>query len=304
MRILSHAEPRDSNTMARVLRSNEKAFTMVEIALCLAIIAFALVAIIGVLPTGMNVQKENREETIINQDAAVWMDAIRTGAKGYNDLTNYVISITNFWTTFTETPTTTNRNRSGADWYINNDSSTVSGLGLTTGYRIIGLLSMPKRIEPQTGHPLPHGPGNVQSNYIVAYVRAMSGSVVEKYPQRTFEILESAFQYRMIIENTPYVPFDPATIDLSAAATNGMNAAQLQARIERERIMMNLRQNSRDIRLLFRWPVLPTGTGNLRQTFRQLVGGRLVPATDLAPLSPTNTDLYFFQPSTYAAVPP
>ena len=54
---------------------------MIEIALCLAIIGFALVAIIGVLPTGLNVQKDNREETIINQDAAVWMDAVRTAPR-------------------------------------------------------------------------------------------------------------------------------------------------------------------------------------------------------------------------------
>ena len=71
-------------------------FTIIEIALCLAIIGFALVAIIGVLPIGLNVQKDNREETIINQDAAVWMDAIRNGAHGYDDLTNYVVAITNY----------------------------------------------------------------------------------------------------------------------------------------------------------------------------------------------------------------
>src|SRR5688500_11835611 len=78
----------------------QSAFTMVEIALCLAIIAFALVAIIGVLPTGMGVQRENREETIINQDASVWVDAIRNGMIGYHDLTNYVLAITNFWATY------------------------------------------------------------------------------------------------------------------------------------------------------------------------------------------------------------
>ncbi|HLZ53286.1 MAG TPA: prepilin-type N-terminal cleavage/methylation domain-containing protein, partial [Verrucomicrobiae bacterium] len=37
-------------------------FTMVEIAICLAIIGIALVAIIGVLPAGLNVQRDNREE--------------------------------------------------------------------------------------------------------------------------------------------------------------------------------------------------------------------------------------------------
>ena len=61
---------------------------MIEIAVSLAIIGFALVAIIGVLPIGMNVQQANREETIINQDATVLMDAIRSGSQGLDDLTN------------------------------------------------------------------------------------------------------------------------------------------------------------------------------------------------------------------------
>src|SRR5665647_1612048 len=58
-------------------RPSECAFTMVEIAICLAIIGFALVAIIGVLPLGMNTQRDNREETIINQDATVLLEAVR-----------------------------------------------------------------------------------------------------------------------------------------------------------------------------------------------------------------------------------
>src|SRR5262249_16641536 len=49
---------------------SQSAFTMIEIAICLAVIGFALAAIVGVLPLGMNVQRENREETIINQDAS------------------------------------------------------------------------------------------------------------------------------------------------------------------------------------------------------------------------------------------
>ena len=67
---------------------------MIEIALSLGIIAFALVAIIGVLPSGMKVQRENREETIINQDGAYLLEAIRSGSRGVDDLTNYVESIT------------------------------------------------------------------------------------------------------------------------------------------------------------------------------------------------------------------
>ncbi len=76
------------------------AFTMIEIAICLAIIGIALVAIVGVLPLGMNVQRENREGTIINQDATVLLEAIRNGARGMNDLTNYVYAITNYWTLY------------------------------------------------------------------------------------------------------------------------------------------------------------------------------------------------------------
>ena len=80
-------------------------FTMVEIAICLAIIGFALVAIIGVLPIGMNTQRDNREETIINQDATVFIEAIRNGAHGLDDLTNYVYAITNYWADYSDTNT-------------------------------------------------------------------------------------------------------------------------------------------------------------------------------------------------------
>ncbi|HEX4343653.1 MAG TPA: type II secretion system protein [Verrucomicrobiae bacterium] len=69
------------------------AFTLVEIAICLAIIGIALVAIIGVLPRGLDVQRENRERTVINQDATIFMEAIRNGAQGADDLTNYVYQV-------------------------------------------------------------------------------------------------------------------------------------------------------------------------------------------------------------------
>jgi hypothetical protein len=58
---------------------NTAAFTMIEVALSLAIVAFAMVAIIGVMPAGLNVQRENREDTIISQDAALILEAIRSG---------------------------------------------------------------------------------------------------------------------------------------------------------------------------------------------------------------------------------
>src|ERR1041385_3854902 len=76
------------------------AFTLIEIAICLAVIGFALVAIIGILPMGMQVQKDNRQETIINQDQSLWMDFIRNGTKNADDLTNYVYAITNYYSVY------------------------------------------------------------------------------------------------------------------------------------------------------------------------------------------------------------
>jgi len=56
-------------------RTGRAGFTMIEVALCLAIMGFALVSILLVLPSGMNTQRDTRQETIINQDATVLLEA-------------------------------------------------------------------------------------------------------------------------------------------------------------------------------------------------------------------------------------
>ena len=291
------------------------AFTMIEIALCLAIIGFALVAIIGVLPAGLNVQKDNREETIINQDAVSWMNTLRTGARGYDDLTNYVIGITNYWARFEVVfdPTTSTYRTNlaaanagpGVDGYSGTGSKVTSVAGtsddvmtLSNGTRIVGLLSTPKYFPPP---PPPGFGGSFQSNYVVAYVRAFSGSAVEKAPQSNLTIREGAFTYKLIAENISYVPVDPGLIDLAPAATNGMSAVQLVERLNRAHAMQVLQTNSHDLRLTFRWPQLPNGDiGNGRVTFRAFTGGWLLPTKDfyVVPIVP-DQPLFFFQSSTY-----
>ncbi|MCU0784399.1 MAG: type II secretion system GspH family protein, partial [Verrucomicrobia bacterium] len=168
----------------------ESAFTMVEIAISLAIIGFALVAIIGVLPIGMDAQKNNRQETIINQDAAYWMEAIRNGAQGLDDLTNYVEEIV----------ITSNNYVTGASGQIRYTQTQPLGYEITNGFRIIGLLSTPKYVY--------NDQLLIQSNYVFAYVRALSGAASEKAPQTNSSIKDLAFRYRLVPEVIPYSGWD------------------------------------------------------------------------------------------------
>jgi type II secretory pathway pseudopilin PulG len=248
---------------------------MVEIAIALAVIGFALVAIIGVLPIGLEVQKDNREETIVNHDATYFMDAIRSGARGADDLTNYVISITNHWAIYPKgisnaPPATTNYDgytRLGS--YVTSQS-VGSAFALDRGSNIIGLLSTPKYLDLGT---------DFRSNHIVAYVRSLSGPASEKVPQSDTNVQGLAFSYRMIAE---VVPVPLPTPNLNAPFTNTPYAR-------------NLRANLKEVRLLFRWPLFWNGnTGNGRQPYRAQVGGMHVPVDH-----PTGQRLYFFEPTTF-----
>lgn len=86
---------RTSSPYFRGRPPHQRGFNMVEIAICLGVIAIALVAIIGVMPTGMRVSQDNREETVIDQDARYFMQAIRLGASGDDQLAGQVESVNN-----------------------------------------------------------------------------------------------------------------------------------------------------------------------------------------------------------------
>ena len=159
---------------------NSSAFTMIEIAICLAIISFALIAIIGVLPLGMNTQRDNRQETIIGQDATMLLEAIRSGSRGADDLTNYVYAITN-----------------------DGDPKFRFGYNaarLTNGATIIGLLSTPEFVDG-AGRPNPNQTGF--SNHVTAYVHSMSGIAAEKPPQDNPLMRDDTFGYRVVCVNAP-----------------------------------------------------------------------------------------------------
>src|SRR5205823_11396876 len=178
---------------------SERAFTMIEIAISLAVIGFALVAIIGILPVGMNVQKENRQETIINQDAHVLMNVIRNGEQGVDDLTNSVLAITNFQSLYDQNGTAQGSRPQQLGYTFSNG---FGGFKINNGFRIAGILSTPKFT------PFPSKPGWINSNYVVAYVRSMSGPAQEKFPQNNADVLDLAFNYRVVTEVVPFASFD------------------------------------------------------------------------------------------------
>lgn len=255
------------------------AFTLVEIALSLAIIGFALVAIIGVLPFGLNVQRENREETIIVQEASYLLDAIRNGARGLDDLTNYVESITNVVTGYV-VDAGGNTNRIATDIYgylydrasINNASHPENVI--TNGQRIIGLLSTPRYVfENNKLTPPTPVPDFFISNYVVAYLRAMSGPAVEKAPQSDRTVLDLAFRYRLVPELNPYGDWNVAWVSTNQP---GLSTNEIIARVQAWNLARQQQVNLTEVRLLFRWPIdSKRAAGNQRQVFRTLAGGTL-----------------------------
>src|ERR1043165_4656587 len=199
-RLITHHVPQARNITHRISCATTYAFTMIEIAISLAVIGFALVAIIGILPQGMTVQKQNRQETIINQDAHMFLEAIRNGGRGFDDLTKYVPVISNFWTIY-------NQNGGVQDSGINGYTYTNAFVNkapsfdlITNGLRIVGLLSTPRYVDLGGSN----GPVSFRSNYIVAYVHSMSGQASEKYPQTNSLMLEGAFGYKLIPEIAAY----------------------------------------------------------------------------------------------------
>ena len=288
----------DQQSTLHALRSprSTSAFTMIEIAISLAIIGFALAAIIGILPTGMNAQKENRQETIINQDFSVWMGAFKNGERGLDDLTNYVIGITNWVTRFSPrgTPAGSYQNNY---WYNGAvlAGTPDPGFGITNGYRIIGILSVPKII--------PLGQQGYLSNHVVVYVRSMSGPASEKSPQQNDIVRDLGLKYRMVADVTGYGTnfFDPSWTNYLQSGISTNLAVQ---RFNYYTMVKNLETNMHEIRLTFLWPLHPNGqAGPSRQVFRTTVGGAMTWTNEPGfPTTPGET-LFFFQPRTYAKAP-
>jgi hypothetical protein len=169
-------------------------FTLVEIAIALGVIGFALVAIIGILPTGLQIQRDNRAETIINQDGTFWLEAIRNGAKGLDELVDHVESISIItWNYAVDPPA-----------IITSNHFTYSA-GYINGSNIIGLLTTPAHFRDTEAR---------------AVVTAISGAAAEKSSSAADR--ELAFRYQMTVQIEHITNNAPSFSAISANAIPGL----------------------------------------------------------------------------------
>ena len=281
--------------------SSGSGFTMIEIAISLAIIGFALVAIIGILPMGMNVQKDNRHETIINQDATIFMNALRGGEQGVDDLTNYVFAITNYTTQFnargvpaSQTPSAFGYTSKISTYTPPGGSPTTADpqYPITNGFRIIGLMSTPRIVPLGAGY---------MSNHVVAFVRSMSGPASEKAPQVDPSMQQFTLTYRLISDVSPFGTnyYYPEWTNFAAPYISG-NTNEMVARSNYMVLVKSYETNLHDLRLMFRWPLLPNGgSGNNYQIFRTSVGGALIQTNEPGFANQRHATIYFFEPRTF-----
>ena len=282
---------------------------MMEIAISLAIVGVALVAIIGVLPIGMNAQKNNRQGTIVGQDATVFMEAIRNGTLGMDDLTNYVYAITNYWAEFSPLPPIGSgaTNNVGVNGYTFANSLVPntyypylgsSGPALTNAANIIGLMSTPEFTDVN-GNPVPcvydatNSNQFVFSNHIVVYAYSVSGLAVEKPPQDNAILQQDSFGYRIFCVNAPV-----------GVNTNDYMPGNSPSIYERE-----LANNLHELRLTFLWPQTANGhLGSGLQTFRTMIAGELLHQPPKNPFNSAssiwyNTNFYFYQSQWFTNAP-
>lgn len=276
-------------------RRRREAFTMVEIALAIGVIAFALVAIIGILPRGMTVQKNNREDTAVAQDARYFIDAIRSGAVVTNVtgnfghsmdfLSNYVLAIADYGYTNTGNP-------------LLSSNIVLTPGDLTPNYagaEILGLISTPNSPAYDSNH----------YSFTRLVVRSLNSSAVE---QGTNSAL-TAFTYQLDIEIFPYNKFAYDTTNFSAYVGGDYNLRSnrwLVTSPGADGITSAgaLTYNLYDVRLRFRWPVInwqsPTkySLGDGQQIYRTLIGSQVVEGT-LPGKGAGSTPLWYFQPQTF-----
>ena len=189
--------------------SASRAFTLIEIAISMAIIAFALTIIISILPSSMRVQRDVREETLVLSDGNYVLEAIRHGARNADALMNCV------------------------------DQVTIRGLIVPTNQLPDSLSIVQAMTTNLSG--------------VVVIMRSLGGSMVSQELGNK----DMALRYQI----TPEVlPVSPANLSTNLDWAN------------------EVARNLYEVRLTFRWPVLPSpalplAANSSKKVFRTIVSG-------------------------------
>lgn len=225
-----------------------EAFTLIEVALSLAIIGFALVAIIGILPKGMQVQRDNREDTNITQDGQFLLEVLKNGQTNVTRLAENLEWIELY----------SDGVRQG---FFNRQQLLTNGITTNElAYRIVGLMSIP-RFETST-----NAAGYV-SNYVRAKFVANSGPLADRLTQAPNGSRDLSFSYLV-------------TVNLDRAQISQVNSNGLVTGND-SLYGTYLYTNMYDLRVTLSWPVYPnTNTGNGRKSFHTVVAGKLVQDTN------------------------
>jgi type II secretory pathway pseudopilin PulG len=216
-----------------VRRRSSAAFTMVEIALCIAVVAIAMVAIIGVLPAGLNVQRQNREEALLTQDAELLLNVLRGGQTRLQDLLNFADRVT-LVRHFRGGATRINSYHGPLATVVAPDS-----VELVDAFQLVGLLSRPK----YTAEPASPGAttATVVTNVLRLEMRTMSGSmsdhpVVRDGRRRTGgrdSRIDFAFRYLVTIESVVRQPLIvPGNIPAISQDTMGSGVTDIRLTVE------------------------------------------------------------------------
>lgn len=230
-----HAQVKLSYNKTKLhLIRNLAAFTMVEIALAIAIVAFALVAIIGVLPTGLQVQRENREETILTQEAQLWLNLLTRSTTEIGYIIKHVELV--------ERVSSQSRNR-----FLPN-------IDYHTSDELLGLLTYPTDL----------GGNNLDMNrHSIAYVRAINSPLTDQSSSLLgiqFSInTNTAFRYKLIcrILNPPV----SYTLNTNINEVNIPEELKLLRSVNLKKTLL-IRNFTHHILLEFYWPVYLVGDPN------------------------------------------
>jgi prepilin-type N-terminal cleavage/methylation domain-containing protein len=239
-------------------------FTLLEIAVALAVIGFAIVAVLGVLPTGLNIQRDTRERTIVTQDATYLIEAIRRGAFIDSAMATNLIYHVEYVARVT---TSTTGVSSTNELQINTDYSNDGDL-----VRLLG--------EPHQSS----GPGN--RNFTVMQMRSLSGTATEKGGRG--EEGRITFNYLIFSEVIPITSVEPTGL-LTTENLDIRDQAYRSAQFGR------LGTNLAELRFTIAWPAtLPKGGGDSiarnQLEFRSYVSG-LVRPHPAGPPNPKPGDL-------------